>query len=157
MLAISAERKEEWKMAIARIFAVSGVKDSGKTHTLNYLAQILNRISLRTLGPDPMINPLGADARYMFDNVNGYKVGVGTSGDDGWIIDEHFKEFNTCGCDVVIVACRSRTGTASVDALARQASRRGLFVDYTTLMWSIPLAHHILVEQDIAQRIVNRI
>ena len=61
------------------------------------------------------------------------------------------------GCDVVIVACRSRTGTASVDALERQAISRGLIVDYTTLMWNASLPRLIVVEQDIARRIASRI
>ena len=141
---------------IKRIFAVSGVKDSGKTHTLNYLAQLFNTAGTRVHGPDPMVHPLNTDIQYIFD-VKGYLVGVGTSGDDGWIIDEHFNNFDAAGCDVVIVACRSRTGTASVDALEHQAISRGLIVDYTTLMWDANLARLIMVEQDIAQRIFNRI
>ena len=147
--------KEKEKM-IKRIFAVSGVKDSGKTHTLNYLAQLFNTAGTRVHGPDPMVHPLNTDIQYIFD-VKGYLVGVGTSGDDGWIIDEHFNNFDAAGCDVVIVACRSRTGTASVDALEHQAISRGLIVDYTTLMWDANLARLIMVEQDIAQRIFNRI
>ena len=50
------------------------------------------------------------------------RVGVGTSGDTDWIIDEHFNKFDAAECDVVIVACRSRTGTASVDELKYQNS-----------------------------------
>jgi molybdopterin-guanine dinucleotide biosynthesis protein len=141
---------------IKRIFAVSGVKDSGKTHTLNYLAQLLESTGSRIDGPNPMTHPLNTDTQYVFE-VKGHRVGVGTSGDDGWIIDEHFNKFDAAGCDVVIVACRSRTGTASVDALERQAISRGHIVDYTTLMWNASLPRLIVVEQDIARRIASRI
>ena len=58
--------KEKEKM-IKRIFAVSGVKDSGKTHTLNYLAQLFNTAGTRVHGPDPMVHPLNTDIQYIFD------------------------------------------------------------------------------------------
>lgn len=139
-----------------RIFAVSGIMNCGKTHTLNYLAQLLASAGTRIDGPNPMTHPLNTDTQYVFE-VKGQRVGVGTSGDTDWVIDEHFKKFDAFGCDVVIVACRSRTGTASVDALERQAISRGLIVDYTTLMWNASLPRLIMVEHDIARRIASRI
>ena len=128
----------------------------GKTHTLNYLAQLLASAGTRIDGPNPMTHPLNTDTQYVFE-VKGQRVGVGTSGDTDWVIDEHFKKFDAAVCDVVIVACRSRAGAASVNALEQHAIARGLIVDYTTLMWDANLAQLIMVEQDIAQRIFNRI
>ena len=153
---VLANRRGKGRKMMKRIFAVSGIMNCGKTHTLNYLAQLLASAGTRIDGPNPMTHPLNTDTQYVFE-VKGQRVGVGTSGDTDWVIDEHFKKFDAFGCDVVIVACRSRTGTASVDALEHQAISRGLIVDYTTLIWNASLPRLIMVEQDIADRIFNRI
>lgn len=144
---------------VKRILAVSGIGNCGKTHTMNYLAQRLetNYPHARMSGPDPFLNPLDCDARYVFDNIKGFKVGIGTSGDWGSTIADHFTDFDAVGCDIVITACRSRSGADSVDELEHQAMSRNVIVDYTTLMWETPSAHQILVEQTIAQRLETKI
>ena len=144
---------------IARIFAVSGICNCGKTHTLNYLAQRLESVHphMRSSGPDPHAHPMDYDTQYVFDNIHGHKVGIGTSGDWGSAIADNFKQFDAAGCDTVVVACRSRSGTDSVDELERQAATRGIIIDYTTLMWEAQSPHRILVEQTIAQRLEVKI
>lgn len=144
-------------MAIQRVFALSGVKDCGKTHTLNYLAQFLEPSGTRSSKINPLTNPLADDASYIFDNINGHKVGIGTCGDYGWVIDRYFQEFDAAGCDTVIVACRSRVGAYSVDALESQASSHNVIVDYTAIMWEMHSPHQIVVEQTIARRFQSRI
>ena len=86
-----------------RIFAVSCIMNCGKTHTLNYLAQLLESAGTRIDGPNPMTHPLNTDTQYVFE-VKGHRVGVGSSGDDGWTIDEHFNKFEVAEAANMIVS-----------------------------------------------------
>lgn len=143
--------------SITRIFAVSGIGNAGKTHTVNFVAQELERAGAhRVSGDDPLTAPPNVDRSYIY-NWKGHLVGIGTEGDFDESIIYYFAMFDAANCDTVVLACRSRVGTESVDALEREASNRAIIVDYTTLMWEGALPQRILKEQTIAQRIFTRI
>lgn len=119
------------------IYVLSASANSGKTTTLNRLANYMHAHPAKyVIGagvPTPPILPSTSDDQYWFD-VRGCKVqrvGISTAGDTPSEIRSAFNYFVSNACDVGFVA--SRTYGATVDEIETQCVTCGATPNYCYL------------------------
>lgn len=84
---------------MAKVIALYGAADTGKTTTLNKLIVWLGgRIDTRI------------DNHELLE-VFSHRVFVATDGDSGGAVEENFRRFEEMGADVLVLASRTRGGT----------------------------------------------
>lgn len=84
---------------MAKVIALYGAANTGKTTTLNKL-----------------IVWLGGRINTKYENhelreVFNHKVFIATDGDNGRVVEENFRRFEEMGADVLVLASRTRGGT----------------------------------------------
>lgn len=123
------------------VYVLSASANSGKTTTLNALAQFLYALKPQyTLGlgcPIPPIPPNASDNQYLFDtmrNGGNVRVGIYTAGDTAEVIKDAFNYFKSNNCDVCFVA--SRTYGLTIDEIERQSRLLKVIPRYLYLICS---------------------
>lgn len=107
-----------------KIIALYRAGDKGKTETLNYVIEILQAITTRSLTP-LVPNYTDRKATFVF---NGLTVSVCTAGDNATEIKQNEAYFNNQKCDIAITASRSKG--ESVDAINAMANSNGASIQW---------------------------
>lgn len=96
---------------MAKIFALQGLKNSGKSSTLVELRKLVHAKypNCKEQNQNPR---RGRDVLVIIDFVDGKKVGIESLGDPGFPLDESLASFRNANCDVMFCACRTRGMTA---------------------------------------------
>ncbi len=136
-----------------RIYVLSASANSGKTTTLNALAQFLYTLTPQyVLGlgcPTPQPPPNTSDNRYLFDtmrNGENVRVGIYTAGDTADIIKDAFNYFVCNNCDVCFVA--SRTWGSTIDEIERQSQLLRVIPRYLYLVCSTVARTRLNLQMD---------
>jgi len=139
-----------------RIYVLTASGGSGKTATLNTLAQQLCALAPKyVLGAGcnmPPVPPWQSDGRYWFDASTAGKtvrVGICTSGDRPKFIDEAFDYFTNNKCDVGFMA--AHTWGSTIDEVERRAQALNVVPQYLYLITSHNGRARTTVQQDTAR------
>ena len=99
---------------MARILALQGKGNSGKTTTINMLPALLLSAGYRQV--PGMHKPYGYDFMDFFEK-GGKRVGLTSAGDTYDAVHERLKDLLAASCDVCVCACRTRdNGTHGTNA-----------------------------------------
>lgn len=106
-----------------RIIGLYGHGNCGKSHTLNYLKELL-RAAGKSISSQPHPN---CDDPETF-KYKGLIVCVAPGGDDKARVEENIRYFKTKHCDVAISATRCKGG--SVEALQKYEKSEGVKIEW---------------------------
>ena len=140
-----------------KLFVLSGSSNSGKTTTLNTLADTLYKMQGSKLGTAINIPHIDAtDDKYYFDlqiNRRNVRVGIFTSGDYPSAIVNAFNFFTSNNCEVCFAASKLYGNT--VNAIESLALANGIIPQYQYMVWQYP--YNLRTQNAIQLGIVNQL
>lgn len=119
-------------MKLTKIIALYGAANTGKSTTLNYLINLLAKTEAVGNHAEVTVADCG-DVRKLDDTpklfvLNGLKIAVTPSGDNGHELDKNIVFIKDCDCDIAVTA--SRTKGSSVETLNNFAKAAGIKVEW---------------------------
>lgn len=91
-----------------KIITVKGKANVGKTTSIKKTYKwIISNYPYKTISP----NTWGEDDIKTIIEVDGFKIGICSAGDEGSSVKEYMNEFEQTKCDIIICACRTKGKT----------------------------------------------
>jgi GTPase SAR1 family protein len=113
-------------MKLQRIIGLFGAANQGKTTTLNYLIHLLSKAQMGLNYSTITIEDCGVEDNYDHTQsfeVNGLKIAVASSGDNGNAVANNIKFFKEQDCDIAVTATRTKGSSVIVlGEFAKEAS-----------------------------------
>lgn len=94
---------------MARIIALQGVSNTGKTTTLKLLSSLIQAKYPKAI--ETVLRDNTLDILVLIEPVHGLKIGIESRGDSGAVLSPGLKRLKAHGCDVIFCACRTRGST----------------------------------------------
>ena len=134
------------------IYVLCGHSNCGKTATLSYLRELLQKQGEST----HLQSPHGADRRETF-LLDGKTICLTPGGDADWVVKDNLVYFEEQSADILLTASRSRGGT--VDAIKEYCKNNDIHVEWIKKSYehNLSISTQCLCNQETAEFLLNKL